>query len=244
MIKLFEQYTRYNQIERWLDKMGIRSYKIKDDLHVDVNGNVMLRDKKLTSIPVKFDKVTGHFNCSSNLLTSLEGCPNYVGRSFECTGNMLTSLEYCPSIVEDGVFNCSYNKITSLKGCPNTIAYNFYARHNELTSLVGSPIELQRDFLVSDNYLTNLIGAPIKIGGDFDCTSNKLTSLIGYNKDVSRNLILHNNPLPDAIMDLYDDEFNALLDYQNDYMIWNSDGTFNEARFNILLSDFRNGIIE
>lgn len=244
MIKLFEQYTKYSQIERWLDTMGIRNYKIKDDLYVDVNGNVLLRHKKLDSIPVNFDRVTGHFNCSNNLLTSLKGCPNYVGRSFECTGNMLESLEYCPSIVNDGVFNCSHNKITSLKGCPDVIAYTFYAHNNELTSLVGSPNEIQKDFVVNNNYLTNLVGSPIKIHGDFKCTSNKLTSLTGCDKNVCRNLIIYDNPLPEAIMNLYDDEFNILLEYQDDYMIWNSDGSFNEPRFKMMMNDFRNGLMD
>ncbi len=35
--------------------------------------NVNLCNKKLTKLPLKFNKVNGYFDCSSNNLTTLEG---------------------------------------------------------------------------------------------------------------------------------------------------------------------------
>ena len=55
------------------------TYTINPDGSYDVIGNVYLHNKGLTKIPVKFNMVTGYFNCSENKLTSLEGCPKEVG---------------------------------------------------------------------------------------------------------------------------------------------------------------------
>jgi hypothetical protein len=43
-----------------------------------------------------------------NKLTTLEGCPKYIGDSFYCGYNALTTLEGCPSYV-GGYFECRYN---------------------------------------------------------------------------------------------------------------------------------------
>jgi hypothetical protein len=53
----------------------------------------------MEKLPVKFGKVSGNFWCSMNKLTTLEGCPDYVGGDFACDGNKLTTLEYCPKYV-------------------------------------------------------------------------------------------------------------------------------------------------
>ena len=58
----------------WLNEMEVENFTINDDLTVDVNGNVNLFGKGLTSLPVQFGKVKGYFSCSNNQLTSL-GCP-------------------------------------------------------------------------------------------------------------------------------------------------------------------------
>lgn len=75
------------QTKEWLDEMGIKNYTINDDGTVDVDGNVSLNDKSLTSIPVQFGQVTGSFYCSHNRLTSLEGAPKEIGGSFTCRNN-------------------------------------------------------------------------------------------------------------------------------------------------------------
>ena len=65
-------------------------------------------DKKLTKLPIKFRHVSGMFSVSYNDLTTLEGCPEFVGISFSCSHNKLTSLKYSPKIVE-GPYICNDN---------------------------------------------------------------------------------------------------------------------------------------
>jgi hypothetical protein len=77
------------------------NYTINPDKTIDVNGNVDLDYKlgNMKKLPVKFGKVSCDFDCYGNNLTTLEGCPYYVGKSFWCHGNKLTSLKYCPSYI-------------------------------------------------------------------------------------------------------------------------------------------------
>ena len=74
-------------------KYGIQKYTINDDGTINVDGDVSLYHKGILKIPLKFDKVTGYFSCAYNNLTSLDGCPKYVGGDFFCHGNKLTTIE-------------------------------------------------------------------------------------------------------------------------------------------------------
>lgn len=117
------------------------TFKMNNGL-LDVDGDVLLHNKMINNIPVKFGKVNGNFYCSSsdsilsNSLTSLEGCPSYVGGDFQCMHNLLTSLEGAPEIV-DGDFLCYSNKLTNLIGSPKYVGGRFDCSHNKLTSLEG-----------------------------------------------------------------------------------------------------------
>jgi hypothetical protein len=124
------------EIETWLQKMKIRNYTIRDDLMVDVDGNVDLSKKNLSFIPVKFWEVGGDFDCSHNQLTSLNGAPREVGGSFWCGRNQLTSLKGAPREVGRGFF-CYNNQLTSIEGAPREVGADFNCRFNKLTSLDG-----------------------------------------------------------------------------------------------------------
>lgn len=50
----------------------------------DVDGDVGLRSGGLTSIPVKFDHVTGDFDCGDNNLYNLVNAPKQVDGNFDC----------------------------------------------------------------------------------------------------------------------------------------------------------------
>jgi hypothetical protein len=97
------------QIE-FLDKAVKGTWTLNSEGKVDVVGGVNIISMNLTEIPVKFGKITGHFNCSNNHLTSLEFAPSKVGGSFDCSYNNLTSLEGCPDYV-GGYFYCSNNPL-------------------------------------------------------------------------------------------------------------------------------------
>ncbi len=61
---------------------------------VNLQFNVRFNDRfdRFDRFPVQFGTVGGHFWCSDNRLTSLEGAPSTVGRYFYCNNNRLTSL--------------------------------------------------------------------------------------------------------------------------------------------------------
>jgi hypothetical protein len=108
-------------------KKYLKKYTINLDGTIDVNGAVGLDSRldDMEKLPVKFGKVSSYFTCYGNYLTSLEGCPNYVGGEFGCSGNVLTTLEHCPNYVGDN-FNCRSNNLTHhiLGNVQNKIYYN------------------------------------------------------------------------------------------------------------------------
>ena len=153
-----------------------KTWTLNDDGSYDVAGDIYLKNfehfiskGKLT---IKFNKVTGVFNCSSSNLTSLEGCPKEVGWNFYCSKNKLTSLEYAPEKIGGG-FDCSDNKLTSLEGYPKEVRKWFNCQKNKLTSLKGCPEKINGDFNCSDNKLTSLEDAPAKVVGNFNCSNNR-----------------------------------------------------------------------
>jgi hypothetical protein len=79
----------------------LENYIINSDNTIDVYGAVNLYNRlgDMKKLPVKFGKVSGFFSCSGNKLTTLEGCPNYVGGNFACHGNNLTTVEHCSKYV-------------------------------------------------------------------------------------------------------------------------------------------------
>ena len=123
---------------------------------------------------VRFGVVEGRFDCSGNLLTSLEGAPRKVGGSFECDNNRLTSLVGAPREI-GGTFSCHNNRLTSLVGAPEKVRGTFDCRVNQLTSLEGAPREVGGNFACENNLLTSLVGAPRKVGWGFFCSNNPVS---------------------------------------------------------------------
>lgn len=91
-IKLFENFkgvldSNLEDIRDMLVHYDIENFIVNRDGTVDVNGDVnlgyyklkRLGYKKLEKIPFKFGKVSGSFMISKNNITSLDGCPYYVG---------------------------------------------------------------------------------------------------------------------------------------------------------------------
>lgn len=160
--RMSEMMNENDFVKYWLYKMDIKNYTINDDLTVDVDGDVTISNKGLTNIPIKFNKVNGHFHCSFNKLTSLEGCPKEVNGRFTVNHNRLTSLKGCPIKVNGG-FNCSNNRITSLKDCHSEINGDFNCSRNKLTLLEYIPKNINGEFECNDNPLPILLKDNISI---------------------------------------------------------------------------------
>lgn len=100
----------HEEIHKVCEKYNIENYTINNDCSIDVDGDVNLKLKGLTKLPLNFNIVYGNFFCSLNKLTSLEGSPKKVGGVFDCVRNKLTTLKYAPLEVGDGFF-CYANPI-------------------------------------------------------------------------------------------------------------------------------------
>jgi hypothetical protein len=112
----------YNSLDLF-SKYDIKAYQIRDDMSIDVNGDVDLcaELEDLKQLPLNFNEVRGYFNCSRNNLTTLEGCPKEVHRGgFSCSKTKITSLEHSPKIVESDFYCIGNIYITSLEGLENT----------------------------------------------------------------------------------------------------------------------------
>jgi len=139
-------------IKKWLENHRIQNYIINKDLSIDVKDNVKLFILKLENFPeyIKFNTVDGDFNIAINNLTSLRGCPLYVGQDFSCSKNLLTSLEYGPLIVNKNYY-CGRNLITSLIGCPKTVNGDFHCHDNKLNSFDTLTSIIKGDLICDGN---------------------------------------------------------------------------------------------
>lgn len=127
-------FKNKEEIEGWLNKYYIKNYTLipneKYGYVVDVQKSVDLSSVNLDWIPIKFNKIKGNLNCCDNRLTSLEFCPEKVGRSFWCDKNQLVSLEGCPQEI-CGNFACSKNQLENLLYFPQNIKGSCYINQNK-----------------------------------------------------------------------------------------------------------------
>ena len=93
-LKKYNESLNESEIHSICKKYRIKNYTINEDGSIDVNGDVYLREKGLTKLPLHFRNVSGGFSCRNNQLSG-----------FYCQDNQLTSLEGAPKSV-DSSFNC------------------------------------------------------------------------------------------------------------------------------------------
>jgi hypothetical protein len=166
----------------------LENYTINSDDTIDINDNVDLYDRlgNMTKLPVKFGKVSGGFYCGDNKLTTLEGCPNYVGDSFYCYKNKLTTLEGCPNFISYA-FMCDHNNLTTLEYCPKYVGGHFSCEDNKLTTLKGiEKCEILGNFycrnnkIPPENYIYILTA---KIGGDIFTGNDDINNILNTYKN-------------------------------------------------------------
>jgi hypothetical protein len=197
-MKLF----KYNQfikesnedIHSICEKWGIINYTINEDGSIDVDGNVILYDNRLTELPLKFRMVSGYFACDHNQLTNLLGSPISVGRDFYCHDNSLTSLD----------------------GCPQSVGRDFSCSNNELTSLLGSPKEVGH-FACYNNKLTTLEGITKMRSGVIYCDNNKLKDVKGIKEGWRGNLEIAGNPVYSIFKLFPEKRWDEVIEYINEY---------------------------
>ena len=136
MIKMFEQFNNEQIIHDLCREYVIENYTINEDGTLDVDGSVLISNNPhLKQLPLRFNKVSGFFNCSFNKLTSLKGSPKEVGTFFTCYDNKLNDLKYAPNRIGSW-FDCSNNNLKNLVDSP-TSKNLFFCEGNPLESLEG-----------------------------------------------------------------------------------------------------------
>jgi len=109
---------------------------------VDIDGDFNCSSKKIRNLlGIKFGNISGDFDISYNMITSLLGGPVRVDGNFDATDNDIESLEGSPRIV-GGNFECGYNFLKSLDGGPEEVGGSYYVYENPLESLRGFPKEV------------------------------------------------------------------------------------------------------
>src|ERR1035437_9917409 len=90
-----------HKIKEWLNNYNVINYVINNDMQIDIIGDFDIninRHNNIEKFPnyIKFNRVSGNVTLQNLGLTSLIGCPKYVGGFFSCHENELTSLEGGP----------------------------------------------------------------------------------------------------------------------------------------------------
>jgi hypothetical protein len=155
-------------IQAWLESMDIHDYVIHDNLVVDVNQDVNLKNKNLTHLPIQFGIVKGFFDCSYNKLLNLKGMAKEVEGNINCSHNKITSLEDCPKIIQ-GDLNASFNQIKSLKYMPDEIYDSLIINNNEIKNF---------------QYLTN-------VRNQISIQNNPINSWLGIGKKIKNKITVN-----------------------------------------------------
>lgn len=121
-------------IKRFCYDYGIKDFTINKDLSIDINEDVDLSCCGLTEIPININNVEGYFDCSDNLLTTLNNAPKYV----------------------TDVADYSSNKLTSFIGFPKCCGY-VVAENNPFTSIDYLPEDEDEYFIEVDADVNHMI---------------------------------------------------------------------------------------
>lgn len=182
--------VKFGRVEGYFD-IAENYLEVLDGCPFEVTGDFYCYENKLISLKGAPLEVLS-FDCSHNLLTSLEGSPKIVKEMFRCSNNKLTSLKNSPSEVGT-TYSCSNNNLESLEGLPLG-EYRLEARNNNLKNLIGCP-KVMKYINVKGNQITGLLGAPEIINGDMYLFKNNIKSLKYLPKKVYGVIDLRNNPL-------------------------------------------------
>jgi hypothetical protein len=220
---------RFGRVTGTFDCSGNKLTSLKGSPRV-VDGIFHCDFNKLTNLIDGPEEVAGDYGCSDNAITTLVGISHNI-RSLTCSSNQLTSLEGCPSNLPDG-FDCSNNKLGTLDGGPAFVGTRYECNTTNITSLEcipPLPVNLAR-FDCGNNSLVSLKGCPSHVDTSFECENNKLTSLRYAPKGVGHGSVIKGNPLFMSV----DKYSKSLLETVNNLL---QSGTYPEVYEHVLTLD-------
>lgn len=140
-----------------------------------------------------------------------------INGSFTCTNNGLISLKGCPKIIE-GFFNIGWNDVSELDYFPTKIDGSFTCSHNPLISFKGmEKCNISGSINCRNTHIESFNGIPNNHNGILDISIY----------DLPQRIISNRNYIPYIIKEQYI------------YGIWNSDGSLNKGRFDIMMKEIK-----
>jgi hypothetical protein len=152
-----QDYFWDSNTERPLDE---NHYRIDDQgrVHVDFADVMVYRKSATGKLPVRFGVVGGDFLVEDMGLDSLEGAPIKVMGRFNCSKNLLTSLQHAPASCVD--LDCSHNQLTDFTHAPK-VANTITCNNNQLKDLHDCPAS--SDVFAAYNPFENFRNTPTNI---------------------------------------------------------------------------------
>lgn len=138
----------------------------------------------------------------------------------------------------NGSFTSTNNGLRTLKGCPRVIEGFFNISWNNISEFDYFPIKIDGGFTCSYNPLKNFKGMEkCDISSDITCRGVDITTLEGIPEN-NNGLDIGIYHLPQEIL-LYRNYMEYIIKEQNLYSIWNSDGSLNKGRFDIMMKEIK-----
>lgn len=148
------ELVKRRRMEEWVKRHN--EYKtyfhINNDLTIDIDSFGYIGRGNFPEY-IQFNKCNGDFFVSNSSITSLKGCPRWVGEDFACNGNLLKTLE----------------------GGPEHVEMDYYCTGCGLKTLKGSPSYVGRDFRCTNNNIKSLKDGPRYVGYIYFCTKNPIS---------------------------------------------------------------------
>ena len=149
--KQSDELVKRRQIEEWVKRHN--DYKthfhINNDLTIDIDSFGYTGQGDFPDY-IQFNKCNGDFLVNGGGMTSLRGCPRWVGEDFACERNTLKSLEGGPEHVEMDYY-CSGCGLKTLKGSPSYVGRNFRCMNNNIKSLKDGPKHIGHIYAFTGN---------------------------------------------------------------------------------------------
>jgi len=129
--------------KEWMNKLGVKSFKVRPDGRIDVNGDVNLSskhiDERFMILPIKFGTVKGNFKAANCNIAQMAGFPERVEGDFDISNNKITSLEDGPVHVTGNYIARKNDALTVLTGWPLFIGGNADFESCGIASMRGIP---------------------------------------------------------------------------------------------------------
>ena len=113
---------------------------------VSVVGSLSLKGE-MDRLPVLFSRVSGDFEISACRLTTLDGCPSFVGGRFVASFNLFENLEGGPRVVRGNYYSVARcENLKSLDGLADEIRGQFSVNYRPDLPLLRSLVATRVDF--------------------------------------------------------------------------------------------------